>query len=291
MWRIELEHSVNWELKMRFFVLPELPTPDVVEGNAWRRAVVLDDRAVAVLVYPEDDRTIAVDGNFSEKDWKIVRGKIVEYFGLQNPEELYRFMDGDEKLRMLKKQFYGFGRAGLMSMSVFEGIAKAIIQQQISFVVAEKIAAKIVQRFGDKVEWNGMEFYGFPTQKAIVRAGVDKLRECGLSRRKAELIVEIAGEENLEELGELSEEEAYEYLTSFKGIGRWTAELVLSMVLGKSVFPAEDLGVRRAISRLYFSGELQSAEKVRRVAESFGEFARDVLFYLFLYDRLFNEKS
>jgi len=292
MWRIELEREVNWKLKMKFFLLPELPTPDIVEGSVWRRAIVLEDEAFAVLAYPEGERVIAVEGDFTNKEWKTIREKLVEYFGLQNPEELYKFMEGDEKLKMLKERFYGFGRAGLMSMSVFEGIVKAVIQQQISFVVAEKIATRIVQRFGEAVEWNGLKFYSFPTQRAILQAGVERLRECGLSRRKAELILEIAREENLEELRKASEDEAYEYLTSFKGIGRWTAELVLSMVLGKNVFPADDLGVRRAVSRLYFNGELQSAEKVREVARKrFGRYARDVLFYLFLYDRFFSKKS
>ncbi len=291
MWRIELESEVNWELKMKFFLLPELPTPDVVEGSIWRRAIVLENEAFAVLAYPEREKAIAVEGNFTSKEWKTIREKLVEYFGLQNPEELYEFMEGDEKLKMLKERFYGFGRAGLMSMSVFEGIVKAVIQQQISFVVAEKIAAKVVQKFGETVEWNGLKFYSFPTQRAILKAGVERLRECGLSRRKAELILEIAREESLEELRKASEDEAYEYLTSFKGIGRWTAELVLSMVLGKNVFPADDLGVRRAVSRLYFNGELQSADKVREVARKFGRYARDILFYLFLYDRFFSKKS
>ncbi len=292
MWKIELKHAVEWELKMRFFLLPELPTPDVVEGGVWRRAIVLNGKAIAVLVYPEGEGVIVIDGNFSEEEWDTIRRMLVEYFGLQNPDELYRFMDGDEKLRMLKEQFYGFGRAGLMSLSVFEGISKAVIQQQISFTVAERIASKIVRRFGENVEWKGLKFYSFPTQGAVLRAGAEKLRGCGLSRRKAELILEIAKEDNLEELREMNEEDAYEYLTSFKGIGRWTAELVLSMVLGKNVFPADDLGVRRAVSNLYFNGELQNAERVREIArEKFDRYARDILFYLFLYDRFFSKRT
>uniref|UniRef100_A0A7C2SNU7 DNA-3-methyladenine glycosylase 2 family protein n=1 Tax=Archaeoglobus fulgidus TaxID=2234 RepID=A0A7C2SNU7_ARCFL len=290
MWRIEL-CGVNWDVKMKFFMLPDLPTPDVVEGDSWRRAILLEDKAFAVLVHPEGEGKIAVKGNFSSREWKKIREKLVEYFGLQNPEKLYEFMEGDEKLRMLKELFYGFGRAGLISMSVFEGIVKAIIQQQISFAVAEKIAARIVQRFGKTFEWNGLRFYSFPTQRAIVKAGYENLKDCGLSRRKAELILEIAGEENLEELKNATEDEAYEYLTSFRGIGKWTAELILSMVLGKNVFPADDLGVRRAVSNLYFNGELQNAEKIREVAKiRFGRYSRDILFYLFLYDRFFSKK-
>lgn len=284
--KIKLEHPINWNLKMKFFVLPTLPTPDIVEGDRWRRAIRLDDELRAVLVYPESERVLIVEGNFDNREWREIRKKLVDYFGLQNPEELYRFMERDEKLRELLRVFWGFGKAGLMSMSVFEGLVKAVIQQQISFTVAEKITARIVEKFGDVVEWKGVRFYSFPSQQAILAAGHDKLRECGLSRRKAELIIEIAETDGLEELRNLGEEEAYEFLTSFKGIGRWTAELVMSMALGMNVFPAEDLGIRRAVSKLYFDGELQDSAIIREVANNrFGKFSRDILFYLFLYDR------
>ncbi|WP_202319552.1 DNA-3-methyladenine glycosylase family protein [Archaeoglobus neptunius] len=290
MWKIRLDHPVNWKLKLKFFVLPDSPTPDMVFDGKWVRALRVKDEIVPLVIYPESSNVLVVDtSEVSEGEKKVVERKIVDYFGLHDPSGLYSFMDGDEKLKFLKERFYGFGRAGLMSMSVYEGVIKAVIQQQISFRVAEKITARIVERFGERSEHRGFVAYEFPDPESLGSAGVEDLRDCGLSRRKAEVIIDIsetATSFDFEMLRKAREEEVYEFLTSFRGIGRWTAELVMSMAIGMNVFPADDLGVRRAVSNLYFDGELKSIEEVRKLAkEKFGNYARDVLFYLFLYDR------
>ncbi|WP_456468406.1 DNA-3-methyladenine glycosylase family protein [Archaeoglobus sp.] len=287
MWKIKLDSPVNWELKLKFFVLPEQPTPDIVIGGKWMRALRVDYELLPLVVYPESSSVLVVESpEISERKKRYVERKIVDYLGLHDPTELYRFMDTDNKLKTLKEKFYGFGRAGLMSMTVYEGVVKAVIQQQISFIVAERITARIVERFGDCV---GLKFYEFPEPEKMVSAGIDRLRECGLSRRKAEVITDISNAAlsfDFERLREMKEKEVYEFLTSFKGIGKWTAELVMSMAIGTNVFPADDLGVRRAVSNLYFGDELQDSETVRRIVdEKFGKYARDILFYLFLHDR------
>ncbi len=282
--RLELAFPINWNLKMRFFVLPDKPTPDIVLDGRWMRAVRWKNELVPAVVYPESDRTLRFKG------CEDIVNSVIRYLGLQDPGELYGFMEGDEVLRRLKQRFYGFGRAGMMSMTVYEGFIKAVIQQQISFLVAEKITARIVERFGEWIEFEGQRLYEFPHPETISSLSVEKLRDCGLSRRKAEVILEISRTAlsfDFEKLRKWKESEVFEFLTSFKGVGRWTAELVMSMAIGMNVFPADDLGVRRAVSDLYFGGKLQSPETVRRVAEQkFGRFSRDVLFYLFLYDRM-----
>lgn len=273
--RIRLRFPVNWDLKMKFAL-----APDVVAGNRWMRAVRCGDELTAVVAHPVSEREISFHGPEELVD------KVVQYLGLHDPEELYAFMERDEKLRILKEKFYGFGRAGLMSMTVYEGFVKAIIQQQISFSVAEKITARIVERFGERVEFEGQRLYEFPAPEALATS-VDELRECGLSRRKAETIVEISKTAlnfDFEKLRDMDEDEVFEILTSFKGVGRWTAELVMSMAIGMNVFPADDLGVRRAVSSIFDTS--QDPETVREVATRFGKFSRDILFYLFLHDRL-----
>lgn len=291
MWKIKLKHPVNWDLKMKFFVLPDKPTPDLVLNGKWMRALKVGERLIPVIVYPEDSSTIVVETtDLSDTERKYVENSVEDYLGLGNPKKLYEFMNGDEKLKELVGLFRGFGRAGMMSMSVYEGVIKAVIQQQISFVVAEKIVAKIVERLGNWVEFKGLRVYSFPEPDEFISAGIEKLRNCGLSRRKAEVIMDISNtalDFDFEELRDMDELEVYEFLTSFKGIGRWTAELVMSMAIGMNVIPADDLGVRRAISNLYFKGELQDSETIRKLAEEkFGEYKRDILFYLFLHDRL-----
>ena len=117
------------------------------------------------------------------------------------------------------------------------------------------------------------------------------MRRCGLSLRKAEYIKEFSSRVvegfDPEELRGKDPSEIMETLTSFRGIGRWTAELVMIASMGLNVIPADDLGVRRAISHFYFKDELQPPEVVRRFAEErFGRFMKDVLVYLLMAYRM-----
>ncbi len=289
-WKVKLTTPVNWDLKLKFFVLPAAPTPSYVVRRKWIRAVRVNEKLVPIAVSALSEYEVVIESrNLARKEREKITDMVVDYFGLHDAKELYEFMGRDPKLKSIRDRFYGFGRAGKMSMYVFEGIVKAVMQQQISFKVAERIAANIVERFGERVEFGELLAFDFPTPEKLCSVSVDELRKCGLSRRKAEVIKNIsetALSYDFEKLKTLSSSEVMDFLTSFKGVGRWTAELVMSMVLGFNIIPADDLGVRRAISNLYFGGELQSSETVRKVAERFGEFARDILYYLFLLDRL-----
>ncbi len=271
---IKLPKPINWDLKLKFFVLPNRPTPSLIVNKRWLRAIRLK-RLVPVSVYVEGDRA------YIDTPEPEVVDIVIEHLGLSDPTELYEHMNKDEALKKLKEKFYGFGRAGTMSIYVYEGVVKAVIQQQISFKVAENITAKLVEKFGEKCEYKNLTFYDFPKPEVLAELSVDELRGCGLSKRKAEVIKEVSSRaEELEELRNMSEKEVYELLTSFKGIGKWTAELVMSMALRFNVIPFDDLGVRRAISKVF--GDVSREEVLKRV----GRFGRDILYYLFLEDRL-----
>ena len=79
----------------------------------------------------------------------------------------------------------------------------------------------------------------------------------------------------------------YDILTSFKGIGKWTAELVMAASIGFNIIPTDDLGVRKAVSHFYFNDKLQSSSIVRSFIErKFGIFKRDIIVYLLMAYRL-----
>ncbi len=260
--------DVNWELKLRF-AAPAKPFPDVVEGSRWSRLI----GGEAVVVEREGDSLVV----FGEE------GVAVKYLGLQDPKELYDFLENVPELRPLRK--IRFGRAGFIAATVFEGIVKAIVQQQISFAVAAKVIARLVERFGERKSLGDMTLYDFPSPEVLARASFDEFRSCGLSGRKVETIREIASEAlscDLEELRRCEAEEVYEFLTSFRGVGRWTAELTMCMAMEFNIVPADDLGIRRAFKRLF--GVDRPAE-IRKIAEGFGSYARDVVFHLFILDR------
>jgi len=198
---------------------------------------------------------------------------------------LYAFMERDPILKDVKERLYGL-KAGSMGATVFESIVKAILQQQISLRVSFWMTNRLVTNFGENVRVNGQVYYDFPTTNALAEASLEEMRQCGLSRRKSEYIKGIAekvlnGEFDPEGLKKLPNEEVIEELKRFRGLGKWSAELVLCTGLKrKDVIPADDLGVRRTVSKFYFDGEIISGDEVRRLTEKWGAFKRDIIFYL-----------
>jgi len=233
---------------------------------------------------------ITTSNSFLRKKKEIERF-VFEFHGLKDAKDLYDFMDKDIVLRRIKEKIYGFGIAGLMSANLFEGIIKAIIQQQISLKVAESITANLVERYGEKIKFCKEYAYEFPYAETLASLSLSELRSCGLSWKKAgyvkEFSLEVVNGFNPEDLRNKSPEEIVEILTTFKGIGRWTSELVMVASIGMNVIPADDLGVRRAISYFYFKDKIQSAETIRKFAEKkFGSFMKDCLVYLLMAYRM-----
>lgn len=191
----------------------------------------------------------------------------------------------------LKLKLYGLN-GGSIGATVFESIIKSIIQQQISIRVAFSITNKMVTRFGENLEAEGVIYYDFPTSKKLDEASLEEIKRCGLSWRKAEYIKGIAKkaadvELYLERLLSLSNEEVAEKLKKFRGVGTCTAEMVLSAGLKRThCFPAADLGVRRTISRLCSDEKILSEIEFRRIADEWQEFTKDIAYYISCTERV-----
>jgi len=141
----------------------------------------------------------------------------------------------------------------------FQTLARSIVGQQISV----KAADRIWQRFFDVVV--------SVQPRAVLDAGALRLQASGLSRRKAEYLVELAehfasGAVNPAEWAVLDDEAVIGQLTRVRGVGRWTAEMVLIFgLLRPNVLPLDDLGLQRAVGRHYFSGRRVSPRTIRRL--------------------------
>lgn len=130
---------------------------------------------------------------------------------------------------------------------VREHLIASIISQQLSV----QVARVILKRF--------LDLYpaGFPSNRKILDTPVEDLRAVGLSGQKSAYILNIAGhfaEHNWknEDFQELGDEDIISKLSTIKGVGRWTAEMVLIFCLGRpDVFAADDLGIQISMKALY----------------------------------------
>lgn len=270
----------------------EKPMPALYERGVWKRALRLNSaklipvalRSLGTVKQPKIEIQCFSEVTGTEKSELAANLDWMFSFS-EDLTSLYAFMERESILKDVKEKLYGL-KSGSMGATVFESIVKTILQQQISLRVSFWMTNRLVARFGENAKVNGRVYYDFPTASALAEASLKEMRRCGLSWRKSEYIKGIAekvvnGEFDPEGLKKLSNEEVIEELKRFRGLGRWSAELVLCTGLKrKDVIPADDLGVRRTISKFYFNGKNISGDEVRRLTEKWGAFKSDIIFYL-----------
>jgi DNA-3-methyladenine glycosylase II len=169
---------------------------------------------------------------------------------------------------------------------LFEACANAIVFQQVSLSAASAIMRRLLLILGTKIEHDGVPLVVFPTAERFLDVEDAELRSAGLSanklatlRRAGEAIVSGALSEAM--LEEQSSEDARQLLQRIKGIGPWTASVILLRGLGRiDVFPCNDSGVRANLAR--FAGKGVSAA---HVAEQLGS-QRGMLYFCLLLARL-----
>ena len=152
------------------------------------------------------------------------------------------------KDRKLKKLLSGAGSFALEKKDTLHlAVCRSIIGQQLS----TKVAAVIFQRFLDLFKNKK------PTARQILAVDVETLRSIGLSYAKAAYVHNVCRfwiENKLSDkkIHELDDEGLISLLTQIKGIGRWSAEMILMFSLGREdVFSPDDLGIQQAMIKLY----------------------------------------
>jgi AraC family transcriptional regulator of adaptative response / DNA-3-methyladenine glycosylase II len=148
----------------------------------------------------------------------------------------------------------------------FEMAVRIIVSQQISLRGARTILGRIVEAFGAYVP--GLEAVGlthvFPTAARLAEAGAGRLAALGMPAARATTIVTFAKAYASEEVS-LEPTTSLDHLAgeleALPGVGSWTAQCIALRAAGHAdAFPAQDLGLRRAASRLLDRPSIAAAE-------------------------------
>ena len=170
--------------------------------------------------------------------------------------------------------------------SAWEACAHAVVFQQISLHAAAAIMRRLVEALSEPVAAAGVSAYPFPEPRRWLTAGDAMLRAAGLSANKVAHLRAIAaafeeGRLREDELEALPTPVAAERLCAVRGIGPWSASVVLLRGLGRlDVFPLRDSGVARSIVKA-----AGGAVDLNRVLERLGP-VRGMLYYHLLLARL-----
>ena len=144
---------------------------------------------------------------------------------------------------------------------LFSTLIRSIVGQQISVLAADAVWGRFSALVGEI------------SPELILKPTPEALKNCGLSARKVEYIRGIS-ETWTKEYAEidweiLSDDEVKRKLIALRGVGPWTAEMILMFsLLRPDVFPIDDIGAIRAIENIYNGGEVMSKEDLLDQAEN-----------------------
>ena len=158
---------------------------------------------------------------------------------------------------------------------VFFSLCKSIIGQQISVAAANSVFLKFKKKCKNKIN-----------AKTVSRLTFAQLKSCGLSRQKVLGIKSLAKQTiektfNPKLIDKMSDEEAINYLSQLRQIGRWSAEMILLFTYNRSnIWPIQDIGLLRAISKNYKKKYLPPEKFVSLLKKRFSPYCSVATWYL-----------
>ncbi|MBI1748864.1 MAG: DNA-3-methyladenine glycosylase 2 family protein [Acidobacteria bacterium] len=162
--------------------------------------------------------------------------------------------------------------------SPFESLVRAIVYQQLT----GKAAATILDRVKALYESRA-----FPKPKQILDTPPEVLRGAGLSRAKTAALLDLAGKTlsgtvpSLTKIKRMTDDEIVLCLTSIRGVGVWTAEMLLIFGLGRpDVLPIHDYGLRKGFARTFKKKELPTPKEVASRGERWRPYRTVASWYL-----------
>ena len=145
--------------------------------------------------------------------------------------------------KVMKKLIVSYKDGNLITRNdVFFSLCKSIIGQQISVAAANSVFLKFEKKCKNKI-----------SAKTVNKLSFRSLKSCGLSKQKVKGIKDLA-KRTLRPIliKKMTDEEAIEYLSDLRQIGRWSAEMILLFTFNRSnIWPLQDIGLLRAISNNY----------------------------------------
>ena len=152
-----------------------------------------------------------------------------------------------KKDKVMKKLISNYKDGSLVTRNdVFFSLCKSIIGQQISVAAANSVFSRFKKKCKNKIN-----------ARTVNKLSFNSLKSCGLSKQKVKGIKDLA-KRTLDKsfkpslIKNMTDEEAIEYLSNLRQIGRWSAEMILLFTFNRSnIWPLQDIGLLRAVSNNY----------------------------------------
>jgi DNA-3-methyladenine glycosylase II len=183
----------------------------------------------------------------------------------------------DPVMRQLIKEVGPFALKRGRGTTPYHALVRAVAHQQLHGVAAERILARLTALTAGPM---------YPTPKELLELPESALRAVGFSAAKARSLHDIAAHTvggvvpSGRALARLSDEVIIDRLTAVRGVGRWTAEILLIRIGRPDVLPADDFGLRSGFRAAYQRRELPSPRELRSFGERWSPYRTVASWYL-----------
>lgn len=191
------------------------------------------------------------------------------------PAQALRRLRRDPRMKALIAAAGPFTLVPRRPAAPFPALLRAIVYQQLSGKAASTIHGRVLALFPGRAH---------PSPRAFLEMDEERLRGCGLSRNKLLAARDLAERvldgtvPSLPRLRRMDDDAIIDRLVAVRGVGRWTAEMLLIFTLGRpDVLPLDDLGIRRGFARIYGQDDV---ERLARQGEDWRPYRSVASWYL-----------
>lgn len=235
----------------------------------------------AVKMYYFDPKTIYVESSNPD---------LVYWSHYLNFSNDYNFIEQklwqDEKLRPCIEKGRGIR---ILRQDLWETIVSFIISANNNIPRIKKIVSALCEKYGEKIDFDGKVFYGFPSAETLSVLSAEDLADIRAGFRDKYIIDAaqkvVSGEVNLEELPKMSDANAKKTLMKINGIGNKVADCILLFALGRyKTFP-QDVWIKRILFEQYGVDEKDIPDFVEKNFGNFGGVAQQYLYYYYAIEK------
>jgi N-glycosylase/DNA lyase len=194
-----------------------------------------------------------------------------------------------EKDKIMKKAIeFGYG-IRILKQDIWETLISFIISANNRIPMIMKVVDSLSKSYGDKIIFQGREYYSFPDATRLALSNIEELAACKMGFR-CKYVMDTSlmirnNQVRLEELSSMNTDQARKELKRLPGVGNKVADCTLLYSGTKiDVFPT-DVWVKRVMEELYFGREASLREIQNFAKHKFGEMSGIAQQYLFYYAR------
>lgn len=239
---------------------------------------VIKDRVIKIR---QDKDYLYVKSNNMENIENVVK----DYFELDKDYESIekRIVNVDDYVKEAIKNTSGLRH---LNQDFFETIISYIISANNNIPRISKSVNEISKKYGDKIEFEGEEYYLFPTPKQLENVSIEDYRNCGVGFRDKyiyDTVMKINQKQvDLDSMQKMNTSNLRKELLNLMGVGPKVADCILLFSCNREeVFPI-DVWVERVMEKLYFNNESTTKKKILEYATShFGSDAGIIQQHLF----------